>query len=732
MKRMLCLLLCLLLPVAALAEGWMNSQNGNTEGVTDGLVYDAADSVGVVVNTDAPGAASEQDKIMYTFTPLEVVLVIDVSGSMDARDSANNKSLLDYAKHASESFRSALMGMNPASRIGLVSFSDYASVKCGLTGMNDQATLQNSINGLRYGGLTNTGDGFQKAKSLLDGSAMPGRNQVIILLTDGLANAGGGNPRTHCIESGRECAQNSTVYTIGLVGGMSSSDKKTARDLLQAGYERRYYEVDFDSVADAGAMINEIVTTIAIAASAADAVDEYGAPVTLDTYQLTVSTGFDVRVTGVDGSALSSFSEDRSTSASFGAMSIVDGRKSFVMIEGDYVIDMQGVSSQKGGYTLNLLQGESMRSTMMNEYNGWSHESLAWEITLEEGAVQVEDKGYSVLDPYATDMDGRPTRGLEQSVGAVISRKTDVLSAPARNGKKAGSLSQYERVRVLAKDNGYYFITYVDDKNYLNRGWVQVGAITDVNGFVPAMHWLDGAYTIAANTTAYGAPETDSAVIQQLKAGAAVTLRHVECSSTGEEWAYVAVSTKTPAYAYVPARDLEGWQTIAPDPFRVGLDLDPFTDELTFTAVYFDRGQNWKVYSAPANNSWRGAKGKAEVSTNDVVYVAGWVNRNWLLVAYETNSGNRRVGYVSGKDIRGTCPDFPMLVFRNKTEKVAYDCTLTDDPVNESANIRSMKPGAEVTVLSRYTFHQGYTLAYVQCTADSKTVRAFIPADCLP
>ena len=730
MKRFLCLLLCLLLPAASLAEGWMNSgdQDDAVGSVTDDAVYDAADSVGQVVNTGAPGEPTDQQKIAYSFTPLEVVLIIDVSGSMDSRDRSNNKSLLDYAKLASESFRNTLMTMNPASRVAMVAFDDRVVAECGLTGASDQAKLIDSINRLSPGGRTNTGGGFLRAAELLENDAMPGRRRVVLMLTDGIANEGVGDPNTYAINNGRRCAKSGMVYTIGLVGGMDESNKRQTRKILEAGYQTRYFEVDFDNVADAGAQINQIATTIAMSASSGEAVDASGKQVSLDMYQFSVGAGFQARVTSPDGACLSSFPGDYSTGAYFGTMSVVDGRQHFVMIEGDYAIDIQGVSTREGGYTLSRLQGEKMKASGMAEYPGWSHESIGVRITVSGDKAETEITGYSVLDPYAVDAAGQATHGLDASVGAVLNRQTEVFSAPARNATKIDTLQQNTHIRLLAMDGSYYFITFVDEKGTLNRGWINMASVTKVNGFVPMMSWLEGEYTLAEAAKAHGAPEEDSAVVKELKKGAKVNLRHVERSSTGEEWAYVAINKQQ--NGYLPVEALSNWGTIAPPEFRIGADLAPFADELEFEDVYFQRGHTWKVYSSASTNSWRGANGKAEVSTNDVVYVAGWV-RGFLLVAYETNSGNRRVGYVNGKDIKCDIPDFPVLAFRMSKAKLSADCTLTDDPMHESTQVVKLKAGAEVTWLSSYTSGYGEELAYVQTKANGKIVRGFIPAECL-
>ena len=98
---------------------------------------------------------------------------------------------------------------------------------------------------------------------------------------------------------------------------------------------------------------------------------------------------------------------------------------------------------------------------------------------------------------------------------------------------------------------------------------------------------------------------------------------------------------------------------------------------------------------------WRGASGKACVSTNGNVLAAGWEN-GWLLVMYETNNGSVRVGYVSGQDIKGAVPMNTYLTFEYTTAQVVSDCQLTDDPARCYASVTSLRAGDTVTYLTTY------------------------------
>ena len=139
---------------------------------------------------------------------------------------------------------------------------------------------------------------------------------------------------------------------------------------------------------------------------------------------------------------------------------------------------------------------------------------------------------------------------------------------------------------------------------------------------------------------------------------------------------------------------------------------------------YFElrAGQKLDVYAAPSTSAWRGANGKASVSTNGALYVAGWES-NWLLLMYETDSGVR-VGYVDSAQVRGGIPYAPDLTFAYDKATVTTRCTFTDDPARRSTTIATLNPGTEVTWLSR--FYNNTAWDYVETKVNGKVVRGFI------
>lgn len=147
-----------------------------------------------------------------------------------------------------------------------------------------------------------------------------------------------------------------------------------------------------------------------------------------------------------------------------------------------------------------------------------------------------------------------------------------------------------------------------------------------------------------------------------------------------------------------------------------------------FNYLSLKGGQKLPVYSAPGKHSWRGANGKAVVSTNGNVFAAGWES-GWMLVMYETNNGSVRVGYVEASAIKGNNPESRRLTFEYTPATVTSAVQLTDDPARSYATIRTLQAGEQVTFLTN--FFNRYAWDYVETTVDGQTVRGFIPAGSL-
>lgn len=738
LKRFFCCLVLVVMTMSgSCAENWMGGtdQPGAVDIMNEDVIYDAADSVGTVVNGDNP-TPTDEERIVYSFTPLDVVLVLDISGSMATENEATKKTLLNYANEAAKVFADSLFNVNPASRIGVVFFDDQVYIASQMKGIGEQQALKNAIDGMYYGGRTNTGGGFQAAANLLKTSAMPGRRCMVLMITDGLANEGGSNPQKYAIEQGKAAAQEGNVYTIGLVGGMDSTNKKYTRKVLGGGYETRYFEVDFYSVGDMAAALTNIMTTLPVVVSANETLDEDGLYESMSTYRLTVGPGFETTVSN-GNEQLSNVANHYNTNTSFGSMSVVDGRQTFIMINGDYDIEIQGTSSGSGSYTVAEIAGLSLKETSISDAKDWAHPSVHKKIKLQEGKVTVTDLSYNPIDVTGTDDKGQPVLGLEELGGAYVNGTISVYAAPHKNAEVISKVPKPGRVKVIATDtsSGYSFVSVTDNKGLVRRGWMKTTALKEPQGFIPQMVWLSGSFTVLSDTLSYFAPDTRAAQAYSIPAGITVELKFVDRDAQGNEWAYVSVPGKKnqQRFAFVPVTALEGWQPLTAEGFRLG-SKDPVIDTVIEFPQMFDviPAQKLAVYSGPDKSYWRGSNNKALVNTNGGLYAAGWVDNDWLLVQYGTSAGNRRTGYVSAASIKDNFSILPQLNFANTPATIVTECILTDDPQNYSEEIVTLTPGTEVTYLAEYAgFRGGEPFHYIETTVGKKKVRGFVPVGSL-
>ncbi len=143
---------------------------------------------------------------------IDIILAIDISGSMLARDFKPDR--LEASKNVATEFISG----RPYDRMGLVVFSGESFTQCPLT--TDHAVLINLMRELKSGMIedgTAIGNGLATAiNRIKDSEAI---SKVIILLTDGVNNRGEIDPATAA-----DIAKTFgiRVYTIG-VGSMGSA-----------------------------------------------------------------------------------------------------------------------------------------------------------------------------------------------------------------------------------------------------------------------------------------------------------------------------------------------------------------------------------------------------------------------------------------------------------------------------------------------------------------------------
>ena len=143
--------------------------------------------------------AGVQDTPQY-----DIYLVIDVSGSMQ------EESKLVFAKQAALEFVDAFqLDQSSDHRIGLVAFSDYAQMLVELD--DNSKNLKEGINKLHPEGTTAMGEGVLTSTQSLSEETRPDAKKIIVLLSDGMSNAG-----LHPLSAGGIARENNvTIFSVG-------------------------------------------------------------------------------------------------------------------------------------------------------------------------------------------------------------------------------------------------------------------------------------------------------------------------------------------------------------------------------------------------------------------------------------------------------------------------------------------------------------------------------------
>ena len=166
-------------------------------------------SIGVVIFMII-GFADPHIPLDQTKEGVNVVLVIDVSGSMQANDYPPNR--LESAKHSAEILINSLQ---PKDNVGIVTFETGATTAAYLSPYKDKV-IEKLHDILPREGKTALGDGLSLGIDMA--TSVPNKKKVAILLSDGVTNAGVITPE-EAVSFAK--SNNIQVYTIGL----GSTDK---------------------------------------------------------------------------------------------------------------------------------------------------------------------------------------------------------------------------------------------------------------------------------------------------------------------------------------------------------------------------------------------------------------------------------------------------------------------------------------------------------------------------
>ena len=159
----------------------------------------------IIIALARPRTVSVSKKVKTT-RGIDIVMAMDVSGSMLAKDLKPNR--LEALKKVAIKF----VNKRPNDRIGVVVYAGESFTQVPIT--SDKTTIKNTIQKIQWGQIddgTAIGMGLGSAVNRLKESKA--KSKVIILLTDGVNNAGFIDPKT-ATELAKEL--NIKVYCIGI------------------------------------------------------------------------------------------------------------------------------------------------------------------------------------------------------------------------------------------------------------------------------------------------------------------------------------------------------------------------------------------------------------------------------------------------------------------------------------------------------------------------------------
>lgn len=209
--------------------------------------------------------ATGQSQVVYSAKPVDIVLVLDVSGSMD--DKVNGTKKIVALQNAVNSFIDTVADKckdsEEKSNIAIVKFSGNKTDKVGndtyredwniynysqtvkeLTSVEQKDALKQAVNGLTARGATCADYGMELARDILlkDTSDNP---KVVIMFTDGTPTAFTGFEKPvadAAISASHQIKANgATVYTVGIFGDLNGSQK--VYDTRDHGYSSGYQKI---------------------------------------------------------------------------------------------------------------------------------------------------------------------------------------------------------------------------------------------------------------------------------------------------------------------------------------------------------------------------------------------------------------------------------------------------------------------------------------------------------
>lgn len=206
--------------------------------------------------TSLSAISSTSNLTMTSSTPLDIVLVLDASGSMD--DSMGNRDStkrIDALKAAANAFvdeiakaNEGVSDANQQHRVAVVKFAgngterigndtywsggykyNYSQRMLGLTActQDGKGTITSRINAIKPAGATRADEGMSQAKKALDDNPRPGAKTVVVFFTDGTpttSNEFSESVANRAVSTAKALKDGgTTIYTVGIQNGANPS-----------------------------------------------------------------------------------------------------------------------------------------------------------------------------------------------------------------------------------------------------------------------------------------------------------------------------------------------------------------------------------------------------------------------------------------------------------------------------------------------------------------------------
>lgn len=160
--------------------------------------------------------------------PVDVVMVLDTSGSMIASYNDSGMTRIEAMKDSVNLFINSLEKSNSEigenslkSNLGIITYNDDAKVEIPLT--SDIQSLRNCVNALSVQGVTYCNLGLQEGEKMIQESQQDGRSKIVIFFTDGMPSNGYGFTRSIANEAVSAASSirksGARIYSIGIFPG---------------------------------------------------------------------------------------------------------------------------------------------------------------------------------------------------------------------------------------------------------------------------------------------------------------------------------------------------------------------------------------------------------------------------------------------------------------------------------------------------------------------------------